>query len=196
MATGATASSVVVLKGTAYVSLVKGQSNSFNLLFGQQKIELPPASHVRLQLKGNEAELAVLDGAVRINDPSGTMDVPRKKTVKFQLLEQEQPKVTKDIAPDAFDTWDKNSSAYHARTASLMAVASAPYAYGINDMSYYGSFMDAGGCGSMWRPYFASAAWDPYSNGAWAYYQGAGYSWVSPYPWGWAPYHYGSWSFC
>lgn len=196
MATGATASSVVVLKGTAYVSLVKGQSNSFNLLFGQQKIELPPASHVRLQLKGNEAELAVLDGAVRINDPSGTMDVPRKKTVKFQLLEQEQPKVTKDIAPDTFDTWDKNSSAYHARTASLMAVASAPYAYGINDMSYYGSFMDAGGCGSMWRPYFASAAWDPYSNGAWAYYQGAGYSWVSPYPWGWTPYHYGSWSFC
>jgi hypothetical protein len=48
----------------------------------------------------------------------------------------------------------------------------------------------------MWRPYFTSAAWDPYANGAFAYYQGAGYSWVSPYPWGWMPYHYGSWSFC
>jgi len=48
----------------------------------------------------------------------------------------------------------------------------------------------------MWRPYFASAAWDPYANGAWAWYQGAGYSWVSPYPWGWMPYHYGSWAFC
>jgi hypothetical protein len=48
----------------------------------------------------------------------------------------------------------------------------------------------------MWRPYFASAGWDPYANGAWAYYQGAGYSWVSPYPWGWTPYHYGSWNFC
>lgn len=48
----------------------------------------------------------------------------------------------------------------------------------------------------MWRPYFASAAWDPYANGAWAYYPSAGYSWVSPYPWGWTPYHTGSWSFC
>ena len=48
----------------------------------------------------------------------------------------------------------------------------------------------------MWRPYFASAAWDPYSNGVWAWYQGAGYSWVSPYPWGWTPYHFGSWSYC
>ena len=48
----------------------------------------------------------------------------------------------------------------------------------------------------MWRPYFASAAWDPYANGAFAYYGGAGYSWVSPYPWGWTPYHSGSWNFC
>jgi hypothetical protein len=48
----------------------------------------------------------------------------------------------------------------------------------------------------MWRPYFASANWDPYGSGAWAWYQNAGYSWVSPYPWGWTPYHYGSWSFC
>jgi hypothetical protein len=63
-------------------------------------------------------------------------------------------------------------------------------------MMYYGAFTGAGGCGSMWRPYFASAAWDPYSNGVWAWYQGAGYSWVSPYPWGWTPFHTGSWSYC
>ena len=73
----------------------------------------------------------------------------------------------------------------------------SPYSYGMNDLSYYGSFVSGcGGGGSMWRPYFASAAWDPYANGAWAYYQGAGYSWVSPYPWGWMPYHSGSWAFC
>jgi len=63
-------------------------------------------------------------------------------------------------------------------------------------MAYYGSFVNAGGCGSMWRPYFASAAWQPYSNGSWAWYQGAGYSWVSPYPWAWTPYHSGSWAYC
>ena len=48
----------------------------------------------------------------------------------------------------------------------------------------------------MWRPYFASASWNPYGSGLWAWYPSAGYSWVSPYPWGWTPYHYGSWSFC
>lgn len=41
-----------------------------------------------------------------------------------------------------------------------------------------------------------NAAWDPYGNGLWAWYPGAGYTWVSPYPWGWMPYHSGSWSYC
>jgi len=196
LAGGATASSVHVIKGMAYVSLVKTQGNEFNLLFGQQKLQLPPSSHIRLHVDESEAKLAVLDGTVRIDGPSGPTDVPRKKTVTFHLQDQAQPTLAKDVAAEAFDSWDKNAAGYHAQSAALSAFGSSPYAYGVGDMMYYGSFMNVGGCGSMWRPYFASAAWDPYSNGAWAWYQGAGYSWVSPYPWGWTPYHYGSWSYC
>ena len=48
----------------------------------------------------------------------------------------------------------------------------------------------------MWQPYFVSAGWDPFANGTWAWYSGAGYSWVSPYPWGWTPFHSGSWISC
>jgi hypothetical protein len=193
---GTTASSVRVVKGMAYVSLVKTQGNEFNLLFGQQKLQLPPSSHIRLQVNETEAKLAVLDGTVRIDSPSGATDVPRKKTATFHLQDQAQPTLAKDVAAETFDSWDKNASGYHGQSAARGALSSSPYAYGLSDMMYYGSFMNVGGCGSMWRPYFASAAWDPYSNGAWAWYQGAGYSWVSPYPWGWTPYHYGSWSYC
>jgi hypothetical protein len=104
--------------------------------------------------------------------------------------------VAKNIASETLDSWDKQAADYHARVATMGAFNNSPYAFGMNDLSYYGSFMTASGCGSMWRPYFASAAWDPYANGTWAYYPGNGYSWVSPYPWGWMPYHYGSWAFC
>jgi hypothetical protein len=82
------------------------------------------------------------------------------------------------------------------RLANQAAFGNSGYSYGVSDMLYYGAFSDAGGCGSMWRPYFTSASWDPYSAGAFAYYSGAGYSWVSPYPWGWTPYHSGSWAYC
>jgi hypothetical protein len=193
---GTTASSVHVVKGMAYLSLVKTRGNEFNLLFGDQKLQMPPSSHIRLQVNGTEAKLAVLDGTVRIDAPSGPMDVSKKKTVTFAMLDQARPTVAKDVAESQFDAWDQKASGYHAQTAALTGLSGSPYAYGLSDMGYYGSFMNAGGCGSMWRPYFASAAWDPYSNGSWAWYQGAGYSWVSPYPWGWTPYHYGSWSYC
>jgi hypothetical protein len=193
---GATVSSVRLVEGMAYVSLLKTRGNEFNVLFGQQKLQLPPSSHIRLQVHGPQATLAVLDGALHIDGPAGPTDVSRKKTVTFQLQDQEaQLTVAKDVVPEALDAWDKDAAARHAQSVTTTAFAS-PYSYGLADMMYYGSFTSVGGCGSIWRPYFASAAWDPYSNGAWAWYQGAGYSWVSPYPWGWTPFHFGSWSYC
>jgi hypothetical protein len=197
LATGATVSIIHVLKGTVYASMVKGKAgNDFTLQFGSEKVQVPSATRVRLQTSGDEAKLAVLDGEMRIEGPSGTIDVPKKKTVTFELQGQNQPEVAKDVTEEPFDSWDKQSADYHARSASYSAFGNSPYSYGLNDMSYYGNFADVGSCGMMWRPYFASAAWDPFANGAWAWYPSAGYSWVSPYPWGWTPYHYGSWSFC
>jgi hypothetical protein len=201
LAAGTTASSAELVKGMVYVSLLKTRGNEFSLLFGQQRLELPPASHVRLQVDGAEARLAVLDGTLRIDGPSGAMDVSKNKTISFNLQGpgqgHAQPTVARNVESfSELDTWDQKDAKYHAQNVPVSALNSSPYAYGLDDMAYYGGFMNAGGCGSMWRPYFASAAWDPYSNGAWAWYSGAGYSWVSPYPWGWTPYHYGSWAYC
>jgi len=196
-ASGGTVTSVRVLRGMAYVSLMKTPANQFNLLFGQQSLELPPASHVRLQMGQADAKLAVIDGDVEIKGPDGTEDVPHKRTVTFALTGSPEPTVAKSVESNPFDAWDRNADQYHARVATMSAMNNSPYAYGLNDLTYYGDFADMGGCGMMWRPYFASAAWNPYSNGVWAWYgAGMGYSWVSPYPWGWMPYHYGTWSFC
>lgn len=194
-AAGATVSAVRLVRGTAYVSLLKTPGNQFTLLFGQQKVPLQPATHIRLQMTGSGATLAVLDGAVHLDGPDGGLDVPKRRTIAFSL-DTGEPTVTKNIATESFDSWDKQSADYHTRVATLGLLGNSPYSYGSNDLSYYGAFSDAGGCGMMWQPYFAGAAWSPYANGTWAWYQGVGYSWVSPYPWGWMPYHYGSWGFC
>jgi len=193
--TGATVSSIRLVRGTAYVSLLKSKANNqFTVLFGDQTLSLNPGSHVRLELTAKDAELAVLDGTVAIQGQGGAIDVPKKHTITFSLSGG-QPAVAKDVNPGQLDEWDKQASGYHDRLSVMSAVGNSPYSYGASDLDYYGSFTDAGGCGSMWRPYFASAAWDPFSNGSWSWY-GSGYSWVAPYPWGWMPYHYGSWSMC
>jgi len=192
---GAKASAVNVLQGTVYVSLVNTKGNEFSIKFGPDTMNLPPDSHVRLQLTQTEATVAVMHGDALIEQPSGSTTVGKNKTATFNLAAQNPPEIAKSIVEEPLDKWDGDAVQYHKSYANASTYGGSPYSYGINDMNYYGSFTS--GCGaSMWRPYFTSAGWDPYGSGAWAYYPSAGYSWVSPYPWGWTPYHYGSWSFC
>jgi hypothetical protein len=193
---GAKLSSVRVLKGMVYVSMVDTKINHFSLLFGERKLELPPMAHIRLQMEPAQAELAVLGGPIQIDGASNTIDVPKKKTAIIPLDGQGEPQIAKNVAATDYDDWDHEAADYHKRFATYATNASSPSGYGVSDMAYYGGFVNAGDCGSMWRPHFASAAWDPFSNGAWAYYPNSGYSWVSPYPWGWTPYHSGSWAYC
>jgi uncharacterized protein DUF6600/FecR-like protein len=199
-ASGATASTVHLVQGTAYLSLVKRQDkkspvNDFALSFGERTVKLDPATHVRLDLQGSQAKLAVFDGAVRTDGENGGVGIAKKKTATFEIFDANEPTVAKDIAESMFDNWDHQEASYHANVASVSRFKT-PYAYGLSDMSYYGSFVDLPGCGSMWRPYFATASWNPYGNGTWAWYGNSGYSWVSPYPWAWTPYHSGSWTNC
>ncbi len=193
---GAKASTVDVQSGTVYVSLARTKGDEFNLRFDNQQVQLMPSTHVRLHLGHTRARLAVLDGNVQVQQPTGTMAVGKKKTLTFSLANPTALALTKNVARGQFDDWDQQAIDYHKLNAKGSAYANLPSVSGISDMNYYGSFVSVAGCGQLWRPYFASATWDPFMNGTWAWYPGSGYSWVSPYPWGWTPYHYGSWEYC
>lgn len=46
--------------------------------------------------------------------------------------------------------------------------------------------------GWTWIPHDRPAAWRPYTYGHWVR-TGHGWTWVSDWSWGWAPFHYGRW---
>jgi hypothetical protein len=190
--TGAKASTMKVLKGTVYVSTESTKGNEFLLEAGDAKIVVTPSTHLRLDFDGQSALLAVFNGSVEVQRGSETAVVDKKETLSIAPGEMS---VTKKIAEGSFDAWDKESLDYHQRYAAANTFAGGGNTFGLSDLNYYGSFINAGGFGSFWQPYFAGQGWSPYGNGVWAMYPGAGYSWVSPYPWGWLPYHSGSWSF-
>lgn len=64
---------------------------------------------------------------------------------------------------------------------------------GVNDLDYYGDWVQAGNYGYGWRPR-VDAAWVPYQQGYWVNDYPYGMTWVSTEPWGYAPYHYGRWA--
>lgn len=60
-----------------------------------------------------------------------------------------------------------------------------------DDLSPYGNWIMYPGYGYVWAPF--EAGFRPYySNGNWVYTD-MGWTWVSRYRWGWAPFHYGRW---
>ena len=68
---------------------------------------------------------------------------------------------------------------------------SVSYQQFYDGLSPYGQWIDYPGYGYVWQP--GESGFRPYySNGHWAY-TGLGWTWVSSYNWGWAPFHYGRW---
>lgn len=62
-----------------------------------------------------------------------------------------------------------------------------------SDLSPYGRWIDYPNYGRVWI--FNAPGFRPYySNGHWAYTR-FGWTWVSDYRWGWAPFHYGRWAY-
>lgn len=58
----------------------------------------------------------------------------------------------------------------------------------------HGTWVEVGGYGRCWRPARVAVSWQPYCDGHWVWTD-CGWYWVSDEPWGWATYHYGTWSY-
>jgi len=73
---------------------------------------------------------------------------------------------------------------------------SSDFAYDYDNASFddWGGWTYSTTCGcTCWRPRVA-AGWTPYALGYWRWTP-SGLTWVSSEPWGWLPYHYGTWVF-
>jgi len=192
---GAKASTVDVQEGTVYVNFASIEKDEFTLTFGQEKLTQAKAAHFRLSLGDTDAKVAVFSGEVKIAGPSETVDVGKNQTEAFDFTDKDRSKLAKSVEPEPYDAWDKQQDQYEQNYTKTASSSYSPYAYGMSDLNYYGSFFTAPGYGMLWQPYFVGAGWDPFMMGSWAYYPGFGYGWVSGYPWGWTPFHYGSWAF-
>jgi hypothetical protein len=190
---GAKVSAVHLLEGTAYVNFAGAKDDEFTLIFAHEKLSLAHPAHLRIEMADTTATLAVFSGDVHVDGDSGNVAVDKKHTATFDFTDDDRYTLAKDLEPDPYDAWDKQQDQYQQQYASNSYSSYSPYAYGSSDLNYYGSFSNVADYGTVWQPYFAGTGWDPFMNGAWAFTPGAGYGWVSGYPWGWTPYHSGSW---
>ena len=72
------------------------------------------------------------------------------------------------------------------------AVASVSFDFFYSNLSPHGNWMVSGSYGRVWQPTVYRPGWNPYYDGHWVETD-LGNTWVSDYPWGDVPYHYGTW---
>jgi hypothetical protein len=183
-------SQVNLIEGMAYVNWLGKDDLAMN--FSHEKLALDHSAHFRVDSSEQVANLAVFNGAVDVESPSGKVTVEKKKNATFNVADEDKYTIAKKIPEAPLDSWDKEAVSYHDQYAKNNTT---PYGYGFSDLNYYGAFTNVPGYGMMWQPFFTGVGWDPFMDGAWGYYPGFGYMFVSAYPWGWMPYRYGNWMF-
>jgi len=181
---------VNLVEGMAYVNWLG--KDEFTLNFTREKVSLDHAAHFRVDTSTQTANLAVFKGDVAVASPSGEVTVAKKKTATFDATDNDKFTLANNVPDAPLDAWDKEANSYHDQYAKNN---NSPYGYGYSDLNYYGAYTNVPGYGMMWQPYFTGVGWDPFMDGAWSWYPGAGYMFVSAYPWGWMPYRYGNWMF-
>ncbi|MDP9267900.1 MAG: FecR family protein [Acidobacteriota bacterium] len=182
--------------GTVYCNVKKDSDDDFRVVVNGQEVRVAKSARFRIRGGRGNAEIAVTKGEVELIGSAQAVRIKKDETLTLDPQDPGRYFLARNVTPFSYDTWDRERDEYRERyvaTSSSYRGYSSGYSYGVSDLNYYGSYINAAGYGYVWRPYGYSASWDPFSDGAWVWYPGYGYTWVSGYAWGWMPYRYGRW---
>jgi hypothetical protein len=198
-ADGSTVTQIDALTGLSYYEL-NGRGGEYSVHYGPNTATPVQSAVFRVGLDTAPSTVAVMHGAVHIDDGAGlSMDIHPSQTFQTDLQQPGEFTIAQSVTADSWDQWnsDRDESLARLETNQSMARASSgnPDNPAWNDLDYYGNWYNLPGYGQAWAPAGVGSNWDPFGVGAWGYYQGAGYTWISGYPWGWWPYHCGAWDF-
>ena len=74
-------------QGEAYFNFGGLKDDEFTVNFGQQTATLTHPAHFRLKVEDTAASLAVFNGAVQVEGPSGEVEITKKQTASFDLTQ-------------------------------------------------------------------------------------------------------------
>ena len=194
---GAKTNEIEVVKGVVYLDARSKGDDIYRLKTGDSTFLLQRDTQLRLEANRGQVQVAVFKGNVQLVDQQ-MVNVKHKETITLDPGNPSEYKIAAGAEPLPADAWNRERESYQEAYANNSGNPGPRVGYGLQDLNYYGNFFMANGYGYVWQPYgFANSmvGFDPYSMGAWLFSPGLGYSFASQYPWGWLPYHYGSWAF-
>jgi hypothetical protein len=187
------------LAGLSYFETAAQSSGNLSVRVGAYTIKPDADTLVRVDMDKSPDTVAVLRGLASVASDDADFTLHSGQTATLGAADAGGHKVSAEVASNSWDAWNADRDAQLSEMASGQTNArdggSNADAGAWDDLDYYGTWYDVPGAGEAWAPDGVDADFDPYGDGAWTYYTGTGYVWVSAYPWGWLPYHCGIWSY-
>ena len=147
----------------------------------------------RIDKNGFETDVKVVSGKAEIDVSQGAKIVRSGEAAIVNSNGAVQTFVFNTFDRDEFDLWAANS--YKRKVVVSEKYVPRKIRHYVYELDSYGTWVyDDSVEVYVWRPYIVETDWVPYSYGRWVW-SPFGMTWVSYYPWGYAPFHYGYWNF-
>ncbi len=147
----------------------------------------------RIDKNSFETDVKVISGKVEIDVDEGAKLVRSGEAAIVSNEGTIQTFVFNTFDTDDFDLWAANS--YKRKVVVSEQYVPGEIKHYVYELDSYGTWVyDDTVHVYVWRPYIVDVDWVPYSYGRWVW-SPFGMTWVSYYPWGYAPFHYGYWNF-
>lgn len=200
-ADGSTVNVIDALSGLTYYEL-NAQQDEYTIGLGPDTITPEQGnSEFRLDLDHPAPMIADMGGDLQIfNGQMLVVSTTADQSVTLNANDPTLYELSEGIVPNSWDQWNDERDQQLAQINqqadqnSQNNVGTETDNSAWNELNSYGDWYDVPGYGQGWAPAGVGASWDPFGDGAWGYYPGFGYTWISAYPWGWWPYHCGAWN--
>jgi len=188
---------IELTQGTLHLTvrnLDQGQSYEIDTPTVALVIDQPGSFRVDINDNGGDTQVTAFDGGATVygeNNAQRTINPGR--SYRFVDSSLAAVAITDIGGGDAFDAWSSERDRRYAQSNSSQYVSNDVVGY--QDLDQYGDWQDTSDYGEVWYPTQVAADWAPYRDGHWAYVAPWGWTWVDDSPWGFAPYHYGRWTY-
>ena len=153
--------------------------------------------HYRLERQADArtpaTQATVWRGELRFEGPDSVLLIPTGRRADLWQDRDRGPTryAWAAVERDAFADWVARDE--RGDDAPVTARHVPPGMTGWQDLDRHGDWVASPDYGSVWQPRVVAPGWAPFHDGRWAWVAPWGWTWIDAAPWGFAPFHYGSW---
>lgn len=139
----------------------------------------------------SRSSATALAGVWRLRDPGPAVDLPAGR--RLTLDGSAATPTVSAAGPAGSDAWSRWVAALDPMPPAPPLGDLLPEVTGADVLHRHGRWEQHPQWGAVWWPSTVPPNWEPYRSGRWMPVQSGTWVWWEDAPWGFAPFHYGSW---